>query len=231
MKKKLGLLALVLALVLGGNVAWADFYVVPVPGGVGTKITSLPNTITAPGFYYLASNLSVSGHHGITIESNHVTLDLMGFSLVGPGVDYDGIYMAGRTNVEIRNGTVRNFRNGIYSWSSYNIRVIQVRVDQNQSCGITLSGYNHLVKDCHATLNTMGIFVTSGTVSGNIASNNTNTGIRVGSVGIVVRNLAINNTDKGFILVDCVADQNTARGNGTNFEYSPSCVWGVNFGK
>ena len=63
-----------------------------------------------------------AGSHGITINADNVTLDLMGFSLVGPGGTglYDGIHMNGRTNVEVRNGTVRNFpQHGICECESH----------------------------------------------------------------------------------------------------------------
>jgi hypothetical protein len=102
MKRKIWLLALVGAVLLSAGPAWAqdEFYVIA-GGGVGTRITSLPYTITSPGFYYLTSNLSYSGSsNGITVNSNDVTLDLMGFSISGPGSGAGGsqyICPAGKT--------------------------------------------------------------------------------------------------------------------------------------
>ena len=63
-----------------------------------TPISSLPYTITNSGSYYVVSNLHSTGH-GIVIETNGVSVDLMGFSLTKDG-DYDdyGIYVAGATN-------------------------------------------------------------------------------------------------------------------------------------
>ena len=82
-----------------------------VPAGVGTQITTVPYHITAAGFYYLGGNLNGR----IYIESNNVTLDLMGFTMSGSGAGSGtGITISGvRHNVEIRNGTVRNFVDGI----------------------------------------------------------------------------------------------------------------------
>src|SRR5689334_2327995 len=55
-------------------------------------IHSLPLTISQPGSYYLAENITAAGG-GITISADYVTLDLMGFSLSGaPG---DGITATG----------------------------------------------------------------------------------------------------------------------------------------
>ena len=51
-----------------------------------TPISSLPYTITESGSYYVTGNLSSTGH-GIIIESSGVTVDLMGFSLTGDGIN------------------------------------------------------------------------------------------------------------------------------------------------
>ena len=124
MKRKLWLLALVGAMLLSVNpvLADGDFYVVAVGGGVGTKITSLPYTISNPGFYYLSGNLTYSGtEQAIIILSDNVTLDLMGFSLTGAGKYISGFGIAPfyletfYNNVEIRNGTVSGFGFGVYA--------------------------------------------------------------------------------------------------------------------
>ena len=60
----------------------------------------------------LAGNLTYSGStNAITVSADDVTLDLMGFSLTNSGAKGStyGINLSGRTNVEIRNGTVRGF--------------------------------------------------------------------------------------------------------------------------
>ena len=54
-----------------------------------TPISSLPYIITQPGSYYLTSDLTMTTDvNGITVDANHVTIDLMGFSLIGPGQGY-----------------------------------------------------------------------------------------------------------------------------------------------
>src|SRR6188768_897598 len=71
-------------------------------------ISSLPFTIAAAGSYYLTGNLNGGAGNGILIGASGVTLDLMGFELVG-GTG-DGISVsAGRANIAILNGTVRNW--------------------------------------------------------------------------------------------------------------------------
>ncbi|MHC5077049.1 MAG: hypothetical protein ACYTFM_11560, partial [Planctomycetota bacterium] len=81
-----------------------------------TPISSIPYSITQPGSYYLTGDLSTSSttSHGIGISASNVTVDFMGYSLTGPGKSsgsiYDGIYSGlPISNVEIRNGTLREF--------------------------------------------------------------------------------------------------------------------------
>lgn len=69
-------------------------------------------SITQPGSYYLTTNLvGVAGKNGIGILTNGVTIDLNGFTLIGPG----GTNGCGITspyygwNVLIRNGTIQNW--------------------------------------------------------------------------------------------------------------------------
>jgi len=174
MKKKLLLGILLSVILLSSTAALADgdFYG---GGPYGTKITSLPYTITGPGAYYLGGNLSLSGSgNGITISHtpapvNDVTLDLMGFSITGPGTG-TGISMVGSTNVEIRNGTVSGWDYGIYeSGTGLNHRIFNVRA-AGATSGIRLYGDGHLVKGCDGSQTAAGftaIYLGGvGTVSG-----------------------------------------------------------------
>ena len=150
---------LFLALVLFMGWSWAcgealaqgEFYVIAVPKGVGTAISSLPVEISNPGFYYLTKDLTLAGGgDAITVKTNHVTLDLMGFSIVGAMGSGNGIYMNGVADVEIRNGTIRSFDgDGIHSQYTANylgLRVLNIRVVDNVGSGVFLrskGGYCH----------------------------------------------------------------------------------------
>jgi hypothetical protein len=139
--------------------------------------------ITQSGSYYLQGDRQCQGTYGISVEANNVTIDLCGFSLIGNNTTGTGICMSGRSNVEIRNGTVRNFSTGIYELSSYGTghRVIGVRAVSNTGSGIHLVGKGHEVMGCTASNNAISASVITGygiyagpgsTVTGNTISNN-----------------------------------------------------------
>jgi len=169
--KKLLLLALVGAILLNATPVLADdgFYVIPVRATPGTSIPSLPYTITASGYYYLTGNLTSTGSSGITVNADNVTIDLMGFALSGPpNGGAEGITIK-TNNVEVRNGTVTGWYNGIYYSNGGSLcRAIGVRAVGNRN-GINL-GYDSLIKGCTAspgsdTLGT-GLRVATGAISG-----------------------------------------------------------------
>jgi Zn ribbon nucleic-acid-binding protein len=244
MKRKLWLWAVVGLVLLNTPGAWADgdFYVIVGGGGVGTKITSLPYEIKNPGFYYLGGNLTYSGTgNAITIYENDVTLDLMGFTLSKYGEkNTDAISMWCAHNVEIRNGTVCGFLTGVYDScpGSSNNRVLNVRAHGNQY-GISLQGYNHLVKGCNASNNSgTGIYIESGLIADCVACYN-NTGIKLKGPGSVLGNCVFNNSTYNFSFGGLVtataimADRNSAFGLATNYyvvSQTTGVQWGINAG-
>jgi hypothetical protein len=169
-----------------------------------TPISSLPFTITQPGSYYLTTNLtgSVGVTNGITIAASGVTLDLMGFELVGgtgSGIFVSGIVSGSRTNITVCNGTVRN-------WSSVGLDLVvasfstvdRVRAVANQNGGIYV-GVATVVSQCIATGNGTG---TSGhgisttdrsVVRDCIATDNRADGISVTAGCLVIGNVASGN--------------------------------------
>ncbi len=127
-------------------------------------ITELPYVITESGSYCLTQNLTHTDRYtnAIVVDANNVTIDLGGYSLIGPTTSYNeacsGIYMDMRTNVEIRNGTITNFPyRGIFSditaedGEASDIRIISVRVTSMGAEGIVLWGLQHTVSNCTVT--------------------------------------------------------------------------------
>lgn len=235
MKRKLWVLALVGAMLLSvcPVLADGDFYVIASGGGVGTKITSLPYTVTAPGFYYLSGNLTPTSGNGITVNTDDVTIDLMGFCLTGISVG-SGIEMVGRKNVEIRNGVLRNWWTGIHAPDSVTSghRAINIRAEANHSSGIAMAGDGHLIKGCTALDNTQyGIYLTgAGTISNNVVTNNT-FGIYCTRGSVIGNTVTCNSGQTGFFLSDLTSnpilmDQNTVSGAGTHYSGGSSAtIW------
>lgn len=181
MRKTLGGLTLSVALVLGmaATLAQADFYVIPVPAGVGTRIDSVPYTITQPGFYYLGKNLTGGG---ITVRCSNVTLDLMGFTITGSGSGYGILISAmftGLNNVEIRNGTVKNFYHGVdASFANERCdRIINIRAIDNGGKGIHLGGKGHIVQGCTLYSNDYGLSCSDSLLIHNLSAFNSTANI------------------------------------------------------
>ena len=161
--------------------------------------------IIMPGSYYLSGDITTTSN-GIFVAADNVTIDMMGYTLTGPGKaagTYTGIGMTGRTNVEIRNGTIREFGGrGIYedTVTGKAHRIISIRSLSNGSDGIYLAGYGHLVKDCTVADNgSVGIYGGSGgTVIDNTAYNNQGSGIYGGLGCTITRNTAYSNKSYGI---------------------------------
>jgi parallel beta-helix repeat protein len=194
----------------------------------------------------VGANLSqTAGGDGITVNSDDVVIDLMGFSLTGPGTvgGAQGIFMSGRQNVEIRNGTVRHYTIGISEVGGSNNRVIGVKAQYN-GYGIYLLGDHNLAQNCNASHNvgsgSIGINVSSGLVSGCLANNNNGVGLYFPGPGRVTGNYAYGNSMYGIQLgtdntKPRFIDNNCAGGNSKG-NYSgglnpPDDLWGANLGK
>jgi len=174
--------------------------------------------IKEPGSYYLAGDRLTDGG-SIRIAVDNVTLDLMGYTLQGPdsGVNF-GLHIEGRRNVEIRNGTIRDFHIGIYGdrGSLRDIHILNVRTISNSHSGIWLEGYRHLVKGCTSAENSeIGIRTKSvATIADNTVSKNGADGILVGSACNVMGNTVYDNDANGISTgPGCRITSNTAYAN------------------
>lgn len=180
-----------------------------------TPISSLPHTISAPGSYYVATNLTgVAGQNGITISASGVTLDLMGFELVGGPGTGTGITVLGYANIVIRNGTVRGWGDG-GALGFYGEHVTLERLRAIQNTGIGLGGAGSMT-DCRAYSNTVHGLANlgAGVVRGCVAQNNGGDGIS--STGPVRESHAVGNAGRGILsassVLDSVADNNGLAG-------------------
>ena len=123
-----------------------------------TPITNVPYTVTQPGSYYLTTNLTSTGD-GVTIRTNGVVVDLMGFALAGDRGSGDyGIYVDGTNNapiggVVVRNGILRNFDSGIRANGCQGGRFEGLAISGNAQAGIWLYGTyggcsGNVISDC-----------------------------------------------------------------------------------
>ena len=195
---------------------------IPIPASA-TPVASF--AINSPGSYYLTGDRR-SSMNGIEVNADNVTIDLMGHSLIGQGVGaYSGIYMDGRSNVEIKNGTIRNFGGaGITEQSAdgNNHRVINVRVIDNGQAlgaysGIFLMGSNNLVKDCIVDTNNgdgISVYGKGSRIIGNTCLYNSYKGIYAVLDNSVTGNTCNNNGDDGiYVGTGSSVTDNTCFGN------------------
>ena len=159
-----------------------------------------PVFINDPGSYRLTSDLvAPSGIGAISIKTDHVTLDLNGFSVLGGGEvgSANGVSFGAQDNVEVRNGTVRGFLgHGVFGSSfSLHARVINVRSSDNVMTGIELQGPGSLVEGCEAMGNGgRGIKVSNGSlIINSIARDNGAEGLALATDGGYRSNVVTNN--------------------------------------
>jgi hypothetical protein len=200
-----------------------------------------PVTISVAGSYRLAGNLTVPNANttALSITADNVTIDLNGFSIVGPTVCSGnplfcsptgtgvGVDARSQFSITVINGSVRGMGNtGIYA--GYGAHIEKVSVMSNGQDGIAVSGGS--VSGSTALYNgRTGITANLSVISGNSATFNGGDGI-VAFVGTVSGNIAGENARFGFNLGFCpsVMLGNTAfnnTGGNVNFTIGEGCVF------
>lgn len=170
-----------------------------------------PYKINSSGSYKLGSNLIVpAGPNGIQILADSVSLDLNGFSIIGPATcDGDdetptrncsgGTFGVGVTSsnahITVRNGTIRGMGAGIEITTATGggTLIEEMHVTKNNGFGIALSG--------------------SGLIRRNVVSNNLATGISVSESSLVSDNIANANGDNGIEANDSTVTNNSSGNN------------------
>jgi len=183
-----------------------------------TPISSLPFTITSSGSYYLIQNLASSGN-GILVNADNVTIDLNGFTLSGQ-MGSAGISMNGRSNVEIKNGTVAYFSDGIQENATdgkgRGHKIINVRSLNNTRHGMFLVSSNNRIMDCYVSNNGGYGISADGAIINVISTRNSFSGIRSSTGSTIVNCIVTDNTENGITTSsNSVVTGNTAAGNGT----------------
>jgi hypothetical protein len=150
--------------------------------------------ITAPGSYYLTTNLTVSSGNGININASGVTLDLNGFTISSTNTppSFAGISLNGAfSDITIVNGHIRssvtNNGSGVYGGSGFasgiacsvgvpptNVMVSMISVSGVKYYGIYLcTGNATIVEACTVTTaGDLGIFAS--TIKDSVATDSFN---------------------------------------------------------
>lgn len=185
-----------------------------------------PYTISQPGSYKLSGNLTVPNANttAIQISADNVSLDLNGFSILGPTVCSGtpgagcsptgtgfGVAASGHRGISVENGTVRGMGSGGIALG-IDGRVEKVHVDSNGQFGIAATG--GIVRDSRATNNNFpGINMDKGIISGNVVTGNGFHGIVAVCPSSIVGNMSNNNVFDNIFLsggVGCTLANNAA---------------------
>jgi parallel beta-helix repeat protein len=175
--------------------------------------------ITNAGSYYLTTNiLGVSSKDGIDIYTNNVTLDLNGFSLLGPvanGADGIRIY-SGTTNVMVHNGAISSWGEGGILSGANNGVFDHLAVSGNLS-GFTAQNVS-VIRDCAANGNQengIAIIANDCLISGNVCNGN---------------NIADISPDGGIVVLGANnrIENNQVMGNGDYGIYIEAIIGGTN---
>jgi hypothetical protein len=183
-----------------------------------------PVTISEPGSYRLAGNLTVLDMFTTAIEitADNVTLDLNGFSIIGPNVCTPNPTMCSSGGgVGVHAGS---FSTGTIA--PHSVRVVNGTVRGMGFHGVRLMGDGTTVERVNTYSNGgPGIVVGDGSVIDSTAVLNGGAGI----IGTIVRgNISTNNRASGIFLrgPGGVAIGNSAKGNG-NFGIDASCAGSI----
>lgn len=192
-----------------------------------------PVTISESGSYRLSGNLVVPDPSTTAIEitADNVTLDLNGFSIIGPNVctpnptvcTYTGAGgvgvlavapsgMVSPANVRVMNGTVRGMGGHGVRMLGDGTMVERVNAHSNGGPGIVVGDGS--VIDSVARMNNLSFGIIGTIVRGCIASGNTS-GIFIRSGGVAIGNSANWNGGVGISVNSGSATGNTASHNGT----------------
>lgn len=172
------------------------------PGCFPGDSAGYPVTITDRGSYRLTSDLSSAGSLApvVSIQTEGVTLDLNGFTVAGGGPAPSGAAIAAGHRATVRNGFVRSSAgDGVQLGGSS--RVEDLHVFFNGNDGVSIAGEGtvrgviatsngddgieagaaSVIDGCTATANaSSGIRLTSGTVRGSTATQNSGRGASFG---------------------------------------------------
>jgi hypothetical protein len=183
-----------------------------------------PYVVSQPGSYKLSGNLVPgSGHKGIEITTDHVTIDLSGFAILGPGLigidTKPGTRLDGSllyNDITIRNGTISGMSGLGIVMIADEVLIEYMKILSNGN-GLQVNGVGLLVKGnviapgvaqivdhCVISNNVgYGLFIDGGRVSYNVvtrngAGNSNANGMNFENGGQILYNIVSENGGKGI---------------------------------
>lgn len=256
-KGMLVMMALVAVLLVGlSSVAWAVDGVVLIDQNraLAGNVTpgdapGFPVTISQPGSYRLSGNLTVPDANttAIVITADNVTLDLNGFSIIGPttcaGVPVTGCSPTGSGNgiesgmgsIVVTNGVIQGMgSHGIFlHGSDKKYRIEKVQVTNNGANGIYLIfSRGNTLKGNKASYNgSRGIDAAfASIVTGNVVDGNGAEGIIANHYSTVIDNIAIDNRLLGIAMGDGAGYVNNVLNNNNGGNANPQLSGGISMG-
>ena len=189
--------------------------------------------ILQPGSYYLESNITGQpGKIAISIEASNVSIDLMGYALLGVPGSLQGLRTTGIQNdLIIRNGTVSNWGsdgvNLAVDGSGLNSIIEGISSSSNGQHGIR-TGINAIIRNCVSSQNgSSGITATENACITNCQSRSNGTiGISAGNASCITNCSSQANGSSGIIatLGSTVMNCSALGNNGNGIFVSTACL-------
>lgn len=194
------------------------------PGDTG----GFPITITNSGSYQLTSNIVSASTtiNVIEINADNVTLDLNGFSIIGPrtctgdnaslvctnsGMTASAVMASGRKNIVVKNGITQGFDTGVSLTSA--------------------AQRGNVVDGINSSQNEFGITVINGMISNSVANRNFHTGFSNGLFGalFITDSYAAGNKVFSAVALACsnVYFNNNGGDNCVRYTNESTCTGGV----
>ena len=191
-----------------------------------------PVTISLPGSYRLASNLTVPDDvtDGIVVQADNVILDLNGFSIRGPrtcsgnpttactgpnGPFPTGIKVENARGATVRNGSITGFYVGVDIEGKLAASALVEELHVYSNGGIGIRADYSVVRSCTATNNGFhGIQADGSVLENNVTTFNALTGLSVGNASVVMHNSSASNGQYGIEGNNTVFGGNNLIGNG-----------------
>jgi len=207
------------------HAAAAAAVIVAAPTSIAApKVLNTCTSITDPGAYVVGKNISAASDCFV-IAADNVNLDLDGFVLTGNGTGSAFVEQlaVGRKGLNLRNGVVTGFANGLFMLNSSAMVIDHMQFTNNSSIGVqagdtvTVSnsqvldngygislGQRAAVTNCTVNNNAgTGIALNIGsTATGNAVGRNGGSGIFMAEGGLVANTISRNNGQSGVVM-DC----------------------------